>query len=248
MQYGFSMSGNPNDDVFPLPADGETTSASTTRDSPQDSSNDSEGSLPAGLLGAVEVEAELDGEGSQSEAESESMSSILQAADRIRASGDVASESSDDDATAMRLHSVSKSLLRRLAQRRLSESSPKVAAIKDAAVEESSRSLLLSLLEEVQTLSGNYPSSLDEDSALLLRISSNKGPLVAPSLYSVSTSASSLVGGLDSDGTSTTEKKSGVVMLNKCQLEACIRQRIERKQLLLCAQNVLKEALSALNA
>jgi hypothetical protein len=251
VQYGFSISGNPNDDVFPVPVDGEATSASTTGDIPQDSARDSEGSLPVGLHRTTVAAAE----GSKTDAETEIISSILQAADRIRArngaSGDVASESSDDDAAAMRLHSVSRSFLRRLAQRGLSgqqsESTLKDIAVKDAAVEESSRSVLLSLLEDVQTLSASYPSSLDEDNSQLLRVSSDERPLVAISPRSDSASERSAASAVTSDGTSIAEK-SGVVMLNKYQFEACIRQRIERKQLLLCAQNVLKEALSVFDA
>jgi hypothetical protein len=257
VQYGFSISGNPNDDVFPVLVDGEASATATstfdTSDVPQASTRDSEGSLPVGLLGAAVAEAEA--EGSKTEAETETMSSILQAADRIRArngaSDDVTSESSNDDASAMRLHSVSRSLLRRLAQRSLSgqqsESSPIDIAVKGSAVEESSRSVLLSLLEEVQTLSANYPTSLDEDNTLLYRISSDEGPLVAISPVSESAIESSAVSAVNSDGTRIAEK-SGVVMLNKHQFEACIRQRIERKQLILCTQNVLKEALSVLNA
>jgi hypothetical protein len=255
VQYGFSISGNPNDDVFPVLVDGEASATATstfdTSDVQQASTRDSEGSLPVGLLGAAVAEAE----GSKTEAETETMSSILQAADRIRArngaSDDVTSESSNDDASAMRLHSVSRSLLRRLAQRSLSgqqsESSPIDIAVKGSAVEESSRSVLLSLLEEVQTLSANYPTSLDEDNTLLYRISSDEGPLVAISPVSESAIESSAVSAVNSDGTRIAEK-SGVVMLNKHQFEACIRQRIERKQLILCTQNVLKEALSVLNA
>lgn len=263
VQYGFSMSGNPNDDVFPVPADSETastsTSTSSTRDSLHDPNRDSERSLPAALLGGVDAEGEVEVEvvvgvevevkSSRSDAESGSMSSILQAADRIRATNR-ASGSSDADATPMQLHSVSRSLLRKIVQRSVSrQQSESASKDRNVLVEESTRSLLLSLLEEVQTLRAGYPSSLGEDSSLLLSVQSGTGPLVVVPSRTASAAVSSAVSGVNSDSTSTsTAEESSAVMLNRAQLEACIRQRIERKQLLLCAHNVLNEALSALNA
>ena len=170
------------------------------------------------------------------------MELIISSADNVakenRQSSVEATTSSSDD-SALRTHSSSRSLLKRL--------SSSVKSTQDSETL-SATSVLSNLKEEVDILAAAYPTSLSEDKAILQSLCSSSELLVVMTGNAVkqcsSSSQDKYEGCADDARSSTKDIDTEAVALNRCQLIACVRRRIERKELLLCAQNLLKGALS----
>ena len=171
------------------------------------------------------------------------MELIISSADNVakengQSSVEATSSSSDD--SALRTHSSSRSLLKRL-------STSSVKSTQDSEIL-SATSVLSNLKEEVDILAAAYPTSLSEDKAILQSLCSSSEVLVVMTGNAVKQCSSSSQdkheGCADDSRSPTKDVDTEAVALNRCQLIACVRRRIERKELLLCAQNLLKGALS----
>lgn len=151
----------------------------------------------------------------------------------------------DDTVESMRVHSASKSILKRL-------SSNKTQSTGTAAT------LVAGLLKEVESLSESYATTtLEEDKALLATLSLSKNPLVIIQCnkvavsrdYDTLSSEDISAGVEDRDAESATASRtvgdSEDGSLNRHQMDACLRRRIERKELLQCAKNILDSALKS---
>ena len=280
VQYGFSLPGNPNDEIFleeeELPALLPVTVS------------DRAGSVggvpsPEGESKGAGEGGEGGGGGGMDTIKQRAMELLLSAADKIaKGMSSVGSVSgvavtdglilgADIDSRAdsgLRVHATCSRLLRHLTDRK------STAGEGDGEGDVSSVSpvsLLSGLLQEVDALASEYPSSLSEDLAVLTTISSYTEALVSLtdgiiSRYSGDSGDSSDSSGrggsngkalssvnrfIDGRGGSEHGEDGGkggetgtCVSLNRCQLMACVRRRVERKELLQCAQSVVKEALS----
>ena len=150
----------------------------------------------------------------------------------------------DDTVESMRVHSASKSILKKL-------SSNKAQSTGTAATS------VAGLLKEVESLSDSYATTLEEDKALLATLSLSKNPLVIIQCTKVAASrdhdalsSEGISAGVeDRDAKSATASgtvgDSEDVSLNRHQMDACLRRRIERKELLQCAKNILNSALKS---
>ena len=104
--------------------------------------------------------------------------------------------------------------------------------------------MLHSLLVEVEDMIASYPTTHSEDTEILQALSTRREePLVvmtgtAIKQYTIhqKTEYGSDLNVKDGEGSE--------VPLNRYQLSACVRHRIERKKLLLCGQNMLKVAIA----
>ena len=168
------------------------------------------------------------------------MELILSSADNVvkengQSTVEVTSSSCDD--SALRTHSTTRSLLKRLS----------TSSVKSSSKSEilSVTSVLSKLMEEVDILAAAYPTSLSEDKAILQSLCSSTDLLVVMTGNAVKQySSSSGESGADDPRSPIKDVDTDGIALNRCQLTACVRRRIERKELLLCAQNLLKGALS----
>ena len=171
------------------------------------------------------------------------MELILSSADNVvkengQSTVEVTSSSCDD--SALRTHSTTRSLLKRLS----------TSSVKSTSKSEilSVTSVLSKLMEEVDILAAAYPTSLSEDKAILQSLCSSTDLLVVMTGNAVKQCSSSSgekgESGADDPRSPIKDVDTDGVALNRCQLTACVRRRIERKELLLCAQNLLKGALS----
>ena len=228
VQYGFSLKGNPSDEVF-LTEDGITNSALF----PSADSNNIVIEEKEVVCGGVQRAIEL----------------ILLSSNNIVRNGELSPtdlRNSFNDDSVLRTHAASRSLLNHLS------SVPSV----QSSVVESEVTVLNRMLDEVNALAVSYPTTLSEDKATYLSLCSSTDILVVINGSTVSQYSSSssdknhgfVNHGIDGTVNNANEINTEGAVLNRCQLMACVRRRIERKELLLCAQSLLKGALSKANA
>jgi hypothetical protein len=172
----------------------------------------------------------------------------------------------------MRIHSITKSLLKRISQNKDinldtdADSTPNLKSILiDSEINKSAIEILNNLLEQINGLT-SYPSSLSDDQTLLESLTHLSNPLVSINDITGGNSAS----GVSSSGVSVSNDSDGsgnffhsfnrgsdidsidgcsdgvsdgVSGINRFQFMACLRHRIERKEVLLHTEDILRAAI-----
>lgn len=214
VQYGFSLPGNPNDEIFETEDDTGTDAVTA--------------SLPSSTADNFRTPEE-----EHSSSTASAMELLLKAADIISKSY---SDSKVDQETSnsLQVHAASKSLLRRLSSPSRLKKTGQLSAI----------SMLHSLLVEVEDMIASYPTTHSEDTEILQALSTRREePLVVMTGTTIKQHTSQQKTEYGSD-LNVKDGEGSEVPLNRYQLSACVRHRIERKKLLLCGQNMLKVAIA----